>query len=140
MEIHEENIFLSSKIVLFQADQQKRSRTVGPGSYMDDQRSRLNSGIDHVTTAEDPARGRRARRESANLEAFRNRSFAAPNVPDEVGHAGPSNTGLLSGGPHTGHDTNEVQWSSDPALSTTRPLAPSPVGEIWYNPVCMCTY
>jgi hypothetical protein len=132
MEIHEENTFLSSKIVLFQADQQKRSRTVGPGSYMDDRRSR--------STTENPARGRRARRESADLEAFRRGPLATLNGPDEAGHAGPSYDEWLRARPRLDLDGNDVLRPADSALHSSRSLAPSPFGERRCNPASTCTH
>jgi hypothetical protein len=132
MEIHEENTFLSSEIVLFQADQQKRSRTVGPGSYMDDRRSR--------STMENTAGGRRARRESADLEAFRRGPLATLNGPGPAGHAGPSNDEWPRSRPRLDLDTNDVPRLADSALHASSPLAPSPVGERRCNPACTCIH
>jgi len=93
MDVHEENTFLSAKIVLFQANQQKRSRTVGPGLYMGDRRSDVNGAIDYMTTTDDSIIGRKARRESANLDAFHAQPFAAFSGPEDAPDAGPSNVG-----------------------------------------------
>lgn len=139
MEVHEESTFISSKIVLFHADQQKRSRTVGPGSYMADPRSGVNGGIDYMTTTEDSTRGRRVRRESVHVDALQRPPLTALN-----GQAEPIQSAQSSFEQHSlrpvlginmntlrpvlGIDLNSAQRSSDPALYIPGPLAPSPAG------------
>ncbi len=124
LEVHEESTFITSKIILFQADQQKRSRTVGPGSYIADSRSGVNGGIDYMSTIEDTTRGRRTRRESVNIEALYRQPFAALNGSTEAGHSFRPNTAR----PRLGLDTNDALRSSEPALPTSIPLALSPAG------------
>lgn len=71
MEIAEEKVFLHSKIVLFHAEQQKRSRTVGPGSLLDERRpypAQSTSPTTEVGAEVEQARGRTSRREISDSQ------------------------------------------------------------------------
>ncbi|KIM31493.1 hypothetical protein M408DRAFT_327686 [Serendipita vermifera MAFF 305830] len=126
MEVHEENTFISSKIILFQADQQKRSRTVGPGLYMADHRAEASNGIGNLTAIDNAARGRRLRRESVDPQTLHRQPFAAVNGPAETVQSGPSNVERPPLQPRLELNTNAIQTSSDPALYVPGSLAPSP--------------
>ncbi|PVF97501.1 hypothetical protein CPB86DRAFT_707007 [Serendipita vermifera] len=79
MEIHEENPFLSLKIILFEGNQQGRSKTIGPGSIIGDRRSSLVEGVNHLALADEHTRGRKERRDAPNPEASQRGLLATRN-------------------------------------------------------------
>jgi hypothetical protein len=68
MDIAEENTFLSSKIVLFHAESQKRSRTVGPGIVLEDRRCGIENGSGDSLDSANSGRGRRTHREINDMD------------------------------------------------------------------------
>ncbi|KAG8789301.1 hypothetical protein FRC16_001242, partial [Serendipita sp. 398] len=123
-EVNEENVFLSSKVVLFQPDQQKRSRTIGPGLYLDDRAPQLlRSTTEESVDEEGSGRGRRPRRESADLFMFRRPLSTLNGRPAETQRSSGEEISTQQAlNPHSN------VTSSDSALDLPGPSVQSPAG------------
>lgn len=91
MDLSEEKIFLSSKLGFFQADQQRRAKTVGPGLHLDGHTPPLletGGQFGQLACIDEESRGRRFRRESTeNRPRQPFSTLNGPPVPRSLGES-----------------------------------------------------
>jgi hypothetical protein len=126
-ELHEENVFLSHKIILFEGDQQRRARTVGPGSFIDDRRSGLVDRGNHFTSAGEQPRGRKETRDVFSPDSSQSVPLTPRNGTEPP--TGSSNRAAAALRPRLSIGEGPSSTHSDPTIPASAQSNPSINGE-----------